>query len=204
MARTQTRPKGWLIAFEGLDQSGKETQARRLGPWFDERGYRVELVGFPDYTTRIGQEIGLALSGERDFGPDVIQLLYVANRHEWKPAIETWVNDGRVVISDRYVASSVAYGEAQGLDPTWLTGIQAGLPQAILTVLLDISPAVAARRKAQNRDRFERDLDMLGRVRASYLRQAAEQDWVVVDADRQVDVVTFDIIAKVGSRLGLQ
>lgn len=203
MARKDRR-KGWLIAFEGLDQSGKETQARRLAPWFDQRGYRVEHVCFPDYTTYIGREIGLALRGERDFSPDVIQLLYVANRHEWKPAIETWVKDGRVVISDRYTASSVAYGEAQGLDPAWLTRIQAGLPKPSVTVLLDIDPATAASRKARDRDRFEQDLEMLARVRTSYLRQAARQKWIVVDAGRLVDAVTFDIIGKLGARLRLR
>lgn len=202
MARRQQR-KGRLIAFEGLDQSGKETQARRLGAWFDERGFRVEHVGFPDYTTYIGREIGLALRGERDFGPDVMQLLYVANRHEWKSAIETWVDDGRVVISDRYTASSVAYGEAMGLDPVWLTRIQAGLPEASTTVLLDIDPETAAARKSRDRDLFERDLEMLARVRASYLRQAERHKWVVVDARRQIDAVTFDIIDRLQARLRL-
>lgn len=200
MATTAARP-GCLIAFEGLDQSGKETQAHRIVPWFQQRNYKIEHVAFPDYTTPIGQEISHALRGERDFPPDVVQLLYVANRHEWKHAIETWVKDGRAVISDRWVASSVAYGEAQGLDPAWLTTIQIGLPRPTVTVLLDIAPEVAAKRKPMDRDRFERDLEMLGRVRASYLRQATEQDWVVVNADRMMEIVSYEIIAKIGPRL---
>jgi dTMP kinase len=189
------------VAIEGLDQSGKETQARMLGPWFEHLGFRVELIGFPDYTTTIGTEIGEALRGRRRFSAEVMQLLYVANRHEWKQAIDTWTGEGRAVICDRYLASSVAYGEAQGLDPAWLTVIQATLPQPAVTVLLDIAPAAAAARKRENRDAFEQDLDMLGRVRMSYLRQAAEQDWIVVDADRHKDVVTFDIIGRLGPRL---
>jgi len=194
---------GPLIAFEGLDQSGKETQARRLAPWFELRKFRVEHLGFPDYTTTIGKEIGAALRGERQFSPEVMQLLYVANRHEWKQAIETWIADGRAVVCDRYVASSVAYGEAQGLDPAWLAEIQRTLPQPTVTVLLDIAPGAAAERKRQNRDKYEQDLDMLGRVRASYLRQAAEQDWIVVNANREIDVVAFDVIERLGPRLGL-
>ncbi len=192
---------GPLVAIEGLDQSGKETQARMLGPWFEHLGFRVELIGFPDYTTTIGTEIGEALRGRRRFTAEVMQLLYVANRHEWKQAIDTWTGEGRAVICDRYLASSVAYGEAQGLDPAWLTVIQATLPQPTVTVLLDIAPAAAAARKRENRDTFEQDLDMLGRVRMSYLRQAAEQDWIVVDADRHKDVVAFDIIGRLGPRL---
>jgi dTMP kinase len=202
MGKTLKRD-GVLVAIEGLDQSGKETQAKRLAPWFDARGWRVETVGFPDYTTAIGTEIGHALRGERLFGPDVLQLLYVANRHEWKQAIDMWLDDGRAVICDRYLASSIAYGEAQGLDPVWLADIQRHLPQPTVTVLLDIAPDVAAARKLQHRDKFEQDLALLGRVRTSYLRQAREHDWIVVDADQHVDVVGLHIVTQIGPRLGL-
>ena len=71
------------------------------------------------------------------------------------------------------MASSIAYGEAQGLDPAWLTEIQRFLPPASLTILLDIAPETAVQRKALDRDRYERDLAMQGRVRDSYRRQAA-------------------------------
>lgn len=195
------RPPGVLIAFEGLDQSGKETQARLLAAWFEGRAAQVELLGFPDYTTTIGHEIGEALQGRRMFSAEVMQLLYVANRHEWKQAINAWISDGRIVICDRYLASSVAYGDAQGLDPGWLTLIQRTLPQPTVTVLLDIAPAAAAARKREHRDRFEQDLEMLGRVRASYVRQAVEQDWVVVDADRFKETVYIDVVARLEPRL---
>ncbi|MCX6538852.1 MAG: dTMP kinase [Acidobacteria bacterium] len=192
---------GLLIVFEGLDQSGKETQARLLRQWFETSGRRVESIAFPDYTSPIGQEIRTALHGGRDYAADTIQLLQIANRHQWKPQIERWMADGRVVISDRYAASSVAYGEAQGLDPAWLTSTQVYLPQPSTTVLLDIAPDVAAARKAQNRDNYERDLAMLSRVRVSYLRQAAQPGWVVIDAARPVDVVAADVTSAVWSRL---
>jgi dTMP kinase len=195
---------GILIAFEGLDQSGKETQARLLRQWFESRGRQVESLAFPDYATPIGAEIWKGLHGERDFGPDTIQLLLIANRHEWKPRILEWLAAGRVVICDRYLASSVAYGDAQGLDPHWLMSVQAYLPQPSLTILLDIGPEVAAARKAKDRDRFESDLPMLGRVQASYRRQAADLLWIVVDAARPIDVVAADVASAVERRLGPQ
>jgi len=194
---------GILIVFEGLDQSGKETQARLLRQWFEARGRQVESLAFPDYATPIGAEIWKGLHGEREFGPDTIQLLLIANRHEWKPKIQEWLAAGRVVICDRYLASSVAYGDAQGLDPHWLTSVQAYLPQPSLTILLDIAPEVAAARKARDRDRFESDLPMLGRVRASYKRQAADLLWAVVDAARPVAAVAADVATAVERRLGL-
>ena len=72
------------IAFEGLDQSGKQTQAELLRDRLKQDGRKARLVSFPDYGTSIGEEIARALPGEREYGPDVMQLLYVANRYERK------------------------------------------------------------------------------------------------------------------------
>src|SRR5262245_61157542 len=161
-----------LIAFEGLDQSGKETQARHLRARLEQEGRKVRSLSFPDYGTPIGQEIKRALAGERDYTPEVMQLLYVANRFEYKTRLTLWLKAGDIIVCDRYRASSVAYGEAQGLDAGWLDDIQRDLPPATITLWLDIAPEVAAQRKAANRDRYERDLALLARVRDSYQRQA--------------------------------
>ena len=190
-----------LIAIEGLDQSGKATQARLLRDQLRQSGARARLVSFPDYGTSIGEEIARALQGERDYGPDVMQLLYVANRHERKADLERWLDGGLVVVCDRYVASSVAYGEAQGLDADWLTQVQRFLPAPELTILLDIALELAVERKAMGRDRYERDLALLGRVRDSYLRQAEQAGWVRVDGDRGKAAVAAEIIAILGERL---
>ena len=182
-----------LIAFEGLDQSGKETQAKTLAARLVEAGRRVTMVSFPDYETPIGGELYRALHGERDYGPDVIQMLMIANRYEWKPAILRALDEGQIVVADRYLASSVAYGEAQGLDPDWLFEAQRYLPPPALTVMIDIAPATAVARKQSNRDRFERDLAMLERVRVSYRRQAAGPGWVAIDGERAMDEVAADV-----------
>src|SRR5215472_8657712 len=139
---------GQIIAFEGLDQSGKQTQAERLRDRLKEGGHKSRLVSFPDYGTSIGEEIARALQGEREYGADVMQLLYIANRYERKPDLLRWLEGGLVLVCDRYTASSVAYGEAQGLDPAWLADAQKFLPPAALTIMLDIAPDTAARRKA--------------------------------------------------------
>jgi dTMP kinase len=192
--------RGLLIAFEGLDQSGKQTQAELLRDHLKEAGRRVRLLSFPDYGTSIGEEIARALQGERDYGPDVMQLLYIANRYERKDEILQWLEGGLIIVCDRYRASSVAYGEAFGLDPVWLTDAQKYLPAADVTFLLDIAPETSARRKASDRDKFERDLQMLSRVRDSYVRQA-RADWIRLDADRDRSTVALEIAAAVDARL---
>jgi dTMP kinase len=195
--------EGLLIAFEGLDQSGKQTQAELLRDRLKQGGRKARLVSFPDYGTSIGEEIARALAGEREYGPDVMQLLYVANRYERKDDLRRWLDGGLILVCDRYTASSVAYGEAFGLDPSWLTDMQKFLPPAALTIMLDIAPDTAAQRKAVDRDRYERDLALLGRVRDSYRRQAADQRWLVLDGERPKDIIADEVFSAVGSRLGL-
>jgi dTMP kinase len=189
-----------LIAFEGLDQSGKATQARQLRVRLEQDGWKVHALSFPEYDTPIGREIREALRGEREYGPAVMQLLYVANRLEFKPRMDVWLQNGDVVVCDRYRASSVAYGEAQGLDPAWLDDIQRLLPRPAVTVYLDITPEIGVARKQTNRDVFERDLPLLARVRESYRRQAERPDWVLIDAspssDRVADAVAQAVLPR--------
>jgi dTMP kinase len=190
-----------LIAFEGLDQSGKETQARHLRARLEQEGRKVRSASFPDYETPVGIELRKALAGERDFTPEVMQLLYVANRFEYKPRLESWLAAGDIVVCDRYRASSVAYGESQGLDAAWLEDIQRFLPVAHMTVLLDIAPATAVARKATGRDRYERDLGLLARVRESYRRQAGLHGWAIIDAEQSRDAVRQAVEQAVWPRL---
>ena len=194
---------GALIAFEGLDQSGKQTQAEALRDALAAEGRRCEMLSFPDYSTHIGAEIATALHGGRDYPPDVLQLLYVANRGEKRAQIEGWKQSGVVIICDRYVASTIAYGEAHDVDAQWLTDIQRFLPAADLTILLDIAPETAAARKTAGRDRFERDLVLLSRVRESYHRQAEAPGWVRIDGGRAKSDVTADVIRAAARRLAL-
>ena len=189
--------RGLLIAFEGLDQSGKQTQAERLRDVLVAEQRLVRLLSFPAYETAIGAEIERALRGLHEYSSEVMQLLYVANRYEHKSLIEAEKARGTILVCDRYLASSVAYGEAQGLDAQWLIDVQSHLPQPDLTFLLDIAPDVSARRKAHDRDRYERDLALLGRVRESYLRQAQRHEWRVLDASRDRDLVAADVATAV-------
>ena len=195
---------GLFVAFEGLDQSGKQTQAELLREYVARTGRECRLLSFPDYETPIGKELSRALHGQQDYAPDVMQLLYVANRYEKRSQMEQWLRDGMVLVCDRYTASSVAYGEAQGLDAKWLAEIQRFLPPADVTVLLDIAPETAVERKAFGRDRYERDLALLSRVRESYKKQATRPTWVTVNGARSKDAVSADIVSAVATRLELR
>ena len=133
-------------------------------------------MSFPDYGTSIGEEIARALQGERDYGPDVMQLLYVANRYERKAgsaALARRRADPRLRSLhgvERRLRRSA--GPRSGVArPTCRSSCR----RPSLTILLDIAPETAVQRKAVDRDRYERDLAMQARVRESYQRQAAAQ-----------------------------
>ena len=185
--------RGHLIVFEGLDQSGKQTQAERLRDRLTALGHKVRLVSFPDYNTHIGDELAKALAGEREYSAEVMQLLYVANRYEWRAALQEMLADGWFVVCDRYTASSVAYGEAFGLDAAWLTDVQRFLPRPSATVMLDIAPETAVTRKSVDRDRYERDLALLARVRESYQRQARQPNWALISGEQSKDAIAQQI-----------
>jgi dTMP kinase len=170
-----------LIALEGIDQAGKRTQARLLAERLRGLGLDVAVWSFPDYGTELGREIGAFLWGERRYSPRVRHLLYAANKWERAEELSGLLRRGAFVIIDRYKASNIAYGMARGLDRGWLANLEAGLPEADLTILIDISPEESMRRKAGARDVYEADLEFLGRVRESYLALAKEGGWPIVD-----------------------
>ena len=91
--------RGLLVVFEGLDQSGKQTQAELLRDRLIATSRAVRLLSFPDYGTPIGEEIERALRGARNYAPEVMQLLYVANRYEWRTDIERRRSDGEILIA---------------------------------------------------------------------------------------------------------
>ena len=97
-------------------------------------GLKARSHVFPDYGTSIGER-SRALQCEREYGPDVMQLLYIANRYERKPDLQRWLDGGLTLVCDRYTPRSVAHGEAHGLDPAWLTELQKSLPPASLTIV---------------------------------------------------------------------
>ena len=163
----------------------------------------MRLLSFPAYETSIGAEIARSLRGAHEYPADVMQLLYIANRYERKPDLLRWLEGGLILVCDRYTASSIAYGEAQGLSRAWLSAIQQFLPPASLTIVLDIAPQTAVARKTIDRDRYERDLSLQTAVRASYLEQAAASGWVVLDGERAKDVIAADVFTAATSRLAL-
>src|SRR4051812_40540825 len=196
---------GCFVAFEGGEGSGKSTQSRRLRDWLVSSGYDVLLTHEPG-DTDVGRELRRivldpatgSLSGRTE------ALLYAADKAEHvdrvvRPALDR----GAVVVTDRYVDSTLAYqGAGRDLDDAELEQVARWATADLrphLTVLLDLDPTSGMAR-FEGRDRIEAESEEFHRrVRAMFLRlaAAAPERYLVVDATRQVD----DIAAQVRDRV---
>lgn len=191
-----------FITFEGIDGVGKSTQLNLLQQWLEGRGHEVVRTLEPG-GTELGQEIRhLLLHRKGDVAPRSEALLYAADRaHHVATKIRPALEAGKVVLSDRYFDSSVAYqGAARELDVEEVRNISLWAVDNLLpdlTVLLDLDAEAAMIRRSSTGtepDRLEREkVEFFVRARAQYLELAIEPRFLVVDATKSVDEIQEQI-----------
>jgi dTMP kinase len=195
-----------FITFEGIDGVGKSTQLDLLQSWLEGRGREVLRTLEPG-GTELGQEIRhLLLHRKGDVAARAEALLYAADRaHHVATKIRPALASGKVVLSDRYFDSSVAYqGAARELDVNEVRNISLWAVDNLipdLTVLLDLDAHAAILRRNKTGtepDRLEREkVDFFERARSQYLELAKESRFLVVDATLSIDEIQDQIRARV-------
>ena len=191
--------KGAFIVFEGADGAGKSSLCKRVAEWLTAKGRDVVLTAEPTHEgigafIRSGNAGGISQRTEA--------LLFVADRNDHTEKIMRMVEEGKVVLSDRYFASTVAYQSARldgdASDRDWLIDINRQfIDRPDATILLDIDPEVGMSRvgdRGEEISKFER-MDFQKQVRENYLRLAKEFGFNIVDASRSRDEVYMDTIA---------
>nr|WP_206204566.1 dTMP kinase [Thermococcus sp. 21S7] len=203
---------GAFIVIEGIDGAGKSTQARLLAEWFEEKGYDVILTKEPT-DTAFGKLIRkLVLTGGREgiidgarISHEAEALLFAADRAEHvskliKPSIEA----GKIVISDRYFYSSLAYQWARGLDLEWLIDLNRFAIRPDLVILLDL-PVKESMKRINGRSiktEFDKIAELQKKVRENYLKLAERfPEMKIVNALASVDDIHNDIVALVEHEL---
>jgi dTMP kinase len=135
--------------------------------------------------------------------PEVLHLLYAANRYEIRDVINFHLNDGYVVIMNRYYQSNMVYGHVNGLEVGWLSTLDDNMPRSDLTIILDVPVKITEKRSTlMNRNRFANDKEFIKRVREAFLSLAKKEKWEVIDAARSKEDVHKDIVRVVESHLG--
>src|SRR5947209_1861273 len=194
---------GLFVSFEGIDRAGKTTQARLLCEALGERAFTVREPG----GTAIGERVrGLLKDPALEIGPKTEALLFAAARAELvasvvRPALAA----GRVVVSDRFVDSSLAYqGDARGLGVEEVAAINRFATGGLvpdLTILLELRADAAAVRSGEG-DRLEDEGPNLQlRVEDAYRRRATATRWRRIAADRPPEEVHRDVLAAVEAAL---
>lgn len=184
-------PKGKIIVFEGIDKAGKTTQAKLLEKKLGRKCVRID---FPDYSTPVGKEIKQFLDGKRDYPDEVKMMLLSANRWERKDEIEKIVGKGTTVIMNRYYQSNLVYGVSKGLKLDWLLSLDKGMPKADLVMVIDIKPKTLVSRSKNVVDTFEKDLELIRRVKKNYRILANKFNWRIVEGEKSVDEVHKQIL----------
>lgn len=196
-----------FIVLEGLDGAGKSTQIKRLTRFFEERGQECAYLHFPRFDAPVyGELIARFLRGEfgsaAEVDPYLVGLIYAGDRADAAPMIRRWLDEGKVVILDRYVYSNVGYqcakleaGAERDRLMQWILDLEFGynaIPKPDLSIFLDVPFSFTARKLTEQREGADRDylqggkdiheesLTLQQRVREVYLQCAAH------DADLQV------------------
>ena len=195
-----------FITFEGIDGVGKSTQLDLLETWLIAKGKDVIRTLEPG-GTELGQEIRhLLLHRKGDVAPRSEALLYAADRaHHVATKIRPALASGKVVLSDRYFDSSVAYqGAARELDVTQVRDISLWAVDNLLpdlTILLDLTAEQAMLRRNKTGvepDRLEQEkVDFFERAREQYLELAKEPRFLIIDANLSVDEIQQQIRSRV-------
>jgi dTMP kinase len=195
--------EGRLIAIEGIDGSGKRTQLELLAKVLEAVGSRVYSTGFPQYDSWFGKMVGQFLNGElgalEAVDPHFTALLYAGDRFEAKAQIEAALNDGRIVLIDRYIGSNLAHQSARAPAEKraefrqWIEHLEYSiydLPREDLILYLRVPPAEAQKLVTQKskriytnakQDLLEASLRHLQDAAAMYDQLARSTPWVTIE-----------------------
>ena len=187
-----------FIAFEGLDGSGLTTQASRLRDWLSSKGYEVYLTKEPT-DGLIGSLIRGVLRKELVIDAETLALLFAADRMLHTKNIIKLLDEGVIVITDRYRLSSYAFQSIE-VDLDWLKKINEKALTPDLTFIIDTPPLICMRRIQKQRFHVElyEELEKLEKIHAIYRKLAEEEsNTFLIDGNRPVEAVSRDIFDRV-------
>ncbi len=203
---------GMFIVIDGIDGCGKSTQVKRLHESLARRGVPVAVSKWQDssYIEKlyIGDLIKRIQDGSVVIPPEARTFLLGTDiSYRLESMIRPWLDDGRVVIGDRYVYKIIAQGIARGLDKEWLLRIFAFAPEPDITIMLDVPPEVALKRITGYREVsfYEAGLDVLKGAdrKSSFLRfqGAVRRELLVLMKERGGTIIEGELPLDEQSRL---
>ena len=186
--------RGVFICVEGLDGCGKTTQTKLLVRRLREKGHNVMYTAEPS-RGEIGKFIKkYCLHGKKRVSSIVEALLFAADRYEHvENEIIPALNEGKLVVSDRYVYSSLAYQGAAGLDLEWIEKINEHAIRPDLAIFVDVEPEIVIHRLKPKKSVME-DLETQRKVREVYMKFVEKGELVKIDGNKSKKEVADDIL----------
>lgn len=183
--------EGKFFALEGPDGCGKSTQLNMLAEWLESKNIEVRKTKEPT-DTPMGKLLRKNLENKIDVCPESEALLFAGDRaqhvsNEIRPKLE----EGNIVITGRYLLSSLVYQSIRGLSEEWIEEINRHAIIPNLTIIIDVPPKTGLKRvnKSGEPDIFEEDLEMQKKVREKYLKLAKEKNMPIIDGTLSKDKV---------------
>jgi len=187
------RGRGFFICVEGLDGCGKTTQAKSLVEKL-KKSYNAVYTVEPS-RGKIGIFIKkYCLHGKKRLSSVVEALLFAADRFEHlKNEVLPALSEGKLVVSDRYVYSSLAYQGAAGLDLEWIRKINEHAVRPDLAIFIDVDPEIVIERLKRKKSVME-NLETQQRVREVYLKFVKNGELIRIDGNRSKKEVSDEIL----------
>lgn len=185
--------RGLLIAFEGIDRTGKTTQTTLLKKKLDSLSLPSKILKFPDRTTQFGKEIDAFLKNKSKIEDKLIHLLFSINRWELKPTIISLLNSGTNVIMDRYSYSGIAYSNAKGIPFDWCFSPEKGLPKPDLVIYLKSEDLDQIFKREDFGEEIYENVAFQKKVKAVYEGVLVQKEWVCVEACRDRGEVAREV-----------
>jgi dTMP kinase len=198
------KKRGKLIVFEGVEGAGVEVQTKLITDYLKETGKKVKRLYYPDYSGPIGRLIHEYLHSKFNLSVDLQFLLYAADFIKDKTRIEEWLEQGNIIIADRYFTSTLAYQGLRGfsIEKALEFANLFSIPKPDLIIFLKISAEVSIKRKLKEKDdldRNESDKNFIKQVSNFYDQIIQKQifaKWVVIDGEKTIEEVSEDIKEK--------
>ena len=189
------KKKGTFICIEGLDGSGKTTHAHRLVQNLQKQGFDAIYTTEPSRGA-LGTFIrSYVLEGEKRVPRVVEAVLFAVDRVEHlETMVKPALNEGKIVISDRCVYSSLAYQGATGLDLEWIEKINSFALPPDLAIYIDVPPEVVVKRIRRKKSVMER-LETQRKVQEVYIKFVDKGKLVPIDGDKTKDEVEQDLLS---------
>ena len=191
-----------FIVLDGIDGCGSTTHSKILKGFLESQGLKVHLTKEPT-DTEIGKLLRVYLKN-KEIPPTTDALMFAADRDlHYHTEIKKKLNDGFIVISDRYIESSIIYQSvsSKNISVKWVKEINKFVGKPDITIILDIDPRISLNRKIDpDLEKFE-EISFLDKVRALYISRAREEGYEVIDSDDIIEIVQEKIQAIVSDKL---